>query len=93
MISKTLKAAVTFYGLGLLFVARGISAHSLQVSGTMVILCTVTNSNVIKKSLWSINKIMHYLHVQADTIMRKLSLIILDRVKDYFLTHHESPCY
>ena len=90
VILKTLKTAVGFCRPNLGFKANDISPHSLNVDGAMALICSGVDSDIIKIiGHWHSDKILRYLHVQADPLMRNLSQLMLMHGNYSFLPHQE----
>ena len=94
MISNTLKTTVMFCGPKMGFEAKDFSDRSLCTSVVMEILCAVVYNNIIKMIRhWRSDEIPRYLHVQAGTLMRDFSNIILTHGNYYLLPQQEAPCF
>ena len=90
MISNTLKTAVGFFRTNLGFEAKDVSACSLHAAGTMDLLLSVVDRNIIKLfGRWRINKILGYLHVQSELLMRNFSRLMLTHGRYSFLPQQE----
>jgi hypothetical protein len=69
-ISATLWLAVGILGPGFGISPNEISARSLRASGVMALLCAHVDTNIIKLlGRWRFDKMLHYLHFQAEPIM------------------------
>ena len=73
-ISRTIKDGVQFLGPSLVFTPKYVSARSLHMDGSMALFCSGVDTNIIKLvSCWRSDKILRYLHVQVDPLMRKFA--------------------
>ena len=79
MIASHLKATVKLLaGTHLGFTHKDVSAWSLRAAGTMALLCSVVDTDIISLiRRWSSEKILRYLHVQAEPIMRNYSKLMI----------------
>ena len=94
MILRTLKSVVAYCIPDLGFTSKYMSARSLCSDVTMYLLCAVIISNIVKfiRHLQS-NKIICYLHVQAEPIMKKCSSLMVTHGTYTLIPTHEAPCY
>ena len=95
MITAHLKATVKLLArthLG--FTYKDVSARSLWVVGAMALLCFgVDNDIIILIVRWRSEKILRYLHMQAEPIMRNFSKLIISHGNYNLLPHNEVPIY
>ena len=72
MITEHLKAMVKLpAGTHLGFTYKDVSAQSLPAAGAMELLCSGVENDIISLiGRWRSDKMMRYLHVQAEPIMR-----------------------
>ena len=90
MISETFKTAVGSCGPNLGFEVKDMSSYSLRATGVMALLCSSVDSNIINMvGRWRSKKMVRYLYVQAEPLMRNLYRLILTHGKYSFLTHQE----
>ena len=88
MISKTLKTPVGFCGPNLRFEVKNVYARSLRAAGAVDILYSGVDSKIINLiGRWRSNKMLRYLHVQVEPLMRKFSQIMLMHGHYPFLPH------
>jgi hypothetical protein len=94
-ISTTLnKAAVTFLGPTLGFLASYVSARSLRAAGAMTLLCTHVDTEIIRLvGWWRSDEMLHYLHVQAKPTMRGFSARMLQHGSFVLLPNNKVPCF
>jgi hypothetical protein len=77
-ISTTLKAAITFLGPTLGFLASDVSARYLRAAGAMALLCAHVDTDLIPLvGRWRSDEFLCYLHVQAEPTMRGFSARML----------------
>ena len=94
MISKTLKTAIKLFFQELHSKAKDVSGPPIRATGTMVLICTGMNRNIINIfGLCQRDEMLRYLHVQAEPVMRNFSSLVLSHGKYSFLPHHEAPCF
>ena len=95
MITAHLKATVKFLaGTHLGFTHKDVSARSLREAGAMALLCSGVYTNIISLiGRWRSNKMMRYLHVQADPIMRNYSKLMISHGNYNLLSHNVVPIY
>ena len=85
MIFKTLKTSVKLCGPNLGFGAKGVSAWSLNAASAMALLYYGIKSNIIKLiGRWRINKMLLFLHIQAEPVMSNFYSLILAHGNQYF---------
>ena len=90
MILNTLKTAVGFCRLNLGFNAKDVSARSLRATGVMAFLCSRLDSNIINLvGLCRRNKMIRYLHVQAEPLMRNFLRLMITHGNYPLLPHQE----
>ena len=94
-IAAHLKANVKlFAGTHLGFTHHDVSARSLRAAGAMALLCSGVDHDIISiMGRWRSNKMMRYLHVQAETIMRNFSKIMISHGNYNILPHTDVPLY
>ena len=95
MITAQLKATVKLLaGNHLGFTYKDISAWSLRAAGAMSLLCSgVDNDIIILIGRWRSDKMLRYLHMQAEPIMRNYSKLIISHGNYNLLPHNEVPIY
>ena len=78
-ITAHLKATIKlFAGTPLVFTHHDVSARSLRAAGTMDLLCSGIDHDIISLiGCWRSNEMMRYLHVQAEPIMRNFSKLMI----------------
>ena len=82
--------AVTHMG----FTYKDFSARSLQAAGAMALLCSGVDNDIISLiEHGRSDKILWYLHVQAELIMRNFSKLIISHGNYNLLPHNEMPMY
>lgn len=73
-ITSSLRISCALLGPRFGFLSSDISARSLRASGAMALLCAQVNSNVIQLlGRWRSDKMLRYIHVQAEPVMRDFS--------------------
>jgi hypothetical protein len=74
-ITMALRSAVSSFDPNSLgFTASDISAHSLQATGSMALLCAHVDTDIIcLVGRWHSDEMLRYLHVQVEPIMRNFS--------------------
>ena len=83
MISKNLRSAIHFCGPNMVFGATDVSARSLRTTGAMVLFCVSVNIiNLIGR--WCSYEMIFSLNVQAKSIMRNTSSLMLAHGIYYF---------
>ena len=95
MITSHLKATVKlFAGTHLGFTHQEVSARSLWAAGAMALLCSGVNNEIIGLiGSWRSNKMMRYLHVEAEAIMRNFYKLMISHGNYNLLPHNELPMY
>ena len=74
MITKVLKGAVSLSGENLGFLPKEVSARSLQAAGAMALLCSGIDTEITRLiGQWRSDEMLHYLHLQAEPLMRGFS--------------------
>ena len=74
MITKVLKGAVSLGEDNLGFLPKDVSAWSLQVAGAIALLCSGIDTDIIRLiGRWRSDKMLHYVHLQAEPLMRGFS--------------------
>ena len=93
MITAYLKAtAKLLAGTHLGFTQKDVSARSLWVVGAIVLLCSGVGTDIISLiGSWRSDKMLWYLHVQAETIMSNYSKLIINHSNYNLLPHNEAP--
>ena len=97
-ISRVLKYAVRFLGPSLGFTPKEISLKSLRKAGARAILCSGVKTNIIKlMGRWRSHKMLQYLHVQSEPLMRNFAKRIVQFGNYCLHPNHELtdlvPCY
>ena len=78
IMSNTLKTAIKFCGLNLVFEANYVSDQYLCAVGDMLLLCAGVNSDIINLIFRCHSiEIIRYLHIQAEPFMRNFSSLML----------------
>ena len=81
-------------GTHLGFTHKDVSARSLRAAGAMALLCSgVDNDIIILIGRWRNDKILRYLHVQAEPIMRNFSKFMICYDNYNLLPPKEVPIY
>ena len=95
MITANLKAMVKLLaGTHLGFTYKDVSARFLQEAGTMALLCSGLDTAIISIiGRWRSDKMMRYLHVPDETIMRNYSKLMISHSNYNLLPHNEVPFY
>ena len=95
MITSHLKGMVKiFAGTHLGFTHKDVSAWSLQASVAMTILCSGVDTDIISIiGRWRSDKILRYLHVQAEPIIRNYSKLMIIHGNYNLLPHNVVPIY
>ena len=95
MITSHLKATFKILaGTHLGFTYKDVSARSLRAAGTMALLCSGVDTDIISLiGCWRSEKILRYLHVQAEPIMRVYSKFMISHGNYNLLPHNEVPIY
>ena len=94
MITAHLKATVKLAGTHLGFTHQDVSARSLPEAGAMALLCScVNNYSISLIGHWRSNKMMRYLHVQAEPIMKNLSKLMISHGNYNLLPHNAVLIY
>ena len=77
-ISNTLNTSIKSLGTSVGFKDSNVSARFLRAAGTMALLCAGVNNNIIKLIIcWLSDKMMRYLHVQAEPIMKNFLAVLV----------------
>ena len=95
MITAHIKATVKlFAGIHVGFTHKDVSARSLQASGAMALLCYGVYNDIISLiGRWRSDKMIRYLHVQAEPIMRNFSELMISHSNYNLLPHNEVLIY
>ena len=95
MIMAHLKATVKlFAGTHLELTHQDVSARSLREAGAMALLCYGVDNDIISLiGRWRSDKILRYLHVQAEPIMSNFSKLMISHGNYNLLPHNEVPIY
>ena len=95
MITAHLKATVKLLkGTHLGFTYKDVYARSLWAAGTMALLCSGVNTGIISLiGRWRSDKMLRYLHVQAEPIIRNYSKLMINHGNYNLLPHNEVPIY
>ena len=90
-LKATLKLlAVTHLG----FTYKDVSTRSLQAAGAMALLCSGVDTDIISLiGRCRSDKMMRYLHVKAEPIMRIYSKLMINHGNYNLLPHNEVPIY
>ena len=95
MITAHLKATVKVLAethLG--FMYKDVSARSLQSEGAMALLYYGVDTDIISLiGRWRSEKMLRYLHVQAEPIMRNHSKLTISHGNYNLLPYNEVPIY
>ena len=74
MIVRVIKGAVSLSGENLGFLPKDVSARSLWAAGSMALLCSVIDTDIIRLiGRWRSDKMLLYLHLQAEPLMQGFS--------------------
>ena len=94
-ITAHLKATVKlFAGTPMGFTHHDVSARSLRAAGAMALLCSGVDHDIISLiGRWRSNKMMRYLHMQAEPIMRNFSKLMISHGNYNLLPHTDVPLY
>jgi hypothetical protein len=77
-ITAALKAAVTFLGPQLGFLASEVTTRCLRATGANALLCANVDPNIISLlGRWTSDQMLHYLFVQAAPLMQDYSRCML----------------
>ena len=95
MIMAHLKATVKLLaGTNLGFTYKYISARFLRTAGAMALLCSGVDTDIISLvGRWRSDKVLRYLHVQAEPIMRNCSKLMISHGNYNLLLHNEVHIY
>ena len=95
MITSHLKATVKLLvGNHMSFTYQDVSAQSLRSAGAMELLCSGVNNDIISLiGRWRSDEMLHYLHLQAEPIMRNYSKLMISHGNYNLLLHNEVPIY
>ena len=95
MITSHLKATVKLFAVTHLgFTHQDVSARSLREAGSMSLLCSGVDNEIISLvGPWRSDEILWYLHVQSEPIMRIFSKLMISHVNYNLLLHNEVPIY
>ena len=94
-ITAHLKATIKlFAGNHLGFTHHDVSARSLRAAGAMALLYLSVYHNIISLiGRWRSNKMMRYLHVQSEPIMRNFFKLMISYGNYNLLPHTDVPLY
>ena len=94
-ITAHLKTTVKlFAGNPLGFTYHDVSARSLRAAGAMALLYSGVDHDIIKLiGRWRSDKMMRYIHMQDETIMRNFSKLMISHVNYNLLPHTDVPLY
>ena len=94
-ITDHLKTTVKlFAGTPLEFTHQDASARSLRAAGAMALLCSGVYHDIISLiGRWRSDKMIRYLHVQAEPIMRNFSKLKISHGNYNLLPHTDVPLY
>lgn len=88
LITKTLRAAVSFLGSDLGFLPSEVTARSLRASGATALLVANVDTDVIRLlGRWRSDEMLRYLHLSAEPIMRSFARKMLQA--EYTLVPHQ----
>ena len=95
LITAHLKSTVKLLaGTHLGFIYKYISAQSLWAAGSMALLCSVLENDIISLiGCWRSDKMMRYLHVKTEPIVRNYSKLMISNGKYILLPHNKVPIY
>ena len=90
-----LKATVKlFAGTHLGFTHHDVSTISFRAAGAIALLCSGVENDIISLiGRWRSDKMMQYLHMTADPIMRNFSKLMISHGNYNLLPHNEVPIY
>ena len=90
MISKTLRTAVGFCRPKLEFETKCVYSHYIRATGAMALLFSGLDSAIINLiGCWRSNKMLSYLQLQGEPLMRIFLRIMLTHGHYFFLPHQE----
>ena len=94
-ITAHFKATVNlFTGTPLGFTHHDVYAKSLRATGAMALLYSYVDHDIISLiGRWKSDKLMRYLHVQAEPIMRNFSKLKIGHGNCNLLPHTDVPLY
>ena len=94
-ITAHLKTTVKlFAGTPLGFTHHDVSARSLRAAGAMALICSGVDDVIISLiGRWRSDKMMRYLHMQAEPIMRNFSKLMISHGNYNLLPHTDVPLY
>ena len=88
LITKTLRDTVVFIGSDLGFLPSEVSACSLHAAGATALLVANVDPDVIRLlGRWRSDKMLRYLHVSAEPVMRHFATQLLQA--EYTLAPHQ----
>ena len=95
MITAHLKSTVKLLvGTHLRFTYKDVSGRSLWAAGVMSLLCYCMNNEIISLiGRQRSDKMLRYLQVQAEPIMRNYSKLMISHGNYNLLPHNEVPIY
>ena len=95
MLTAHLKVMVKILaGTHLSFTHKDVSARSLWEAGTMALICSGMDTDIISLiGRWRSGKMLRYLHVQAEPIMRNYSKLMIRHGNYNLLPHNAVPIY
>ena len=95
MITVHLKATVKLLaGTHLGFTHKDVSVRSLWAAGAMELLCSGVDTDIISLvGSWKTDKILRYLRVQAEPIMRNYYKLMISHGNYNLLPHNAVPIY
>ena len=93
MITAHLKATVKLIaGNHLGFTYKDISSRSLRAEGVMALLCSGVDNGIISLiGHWRNDKMLRYLHMKTEPIMRKYPKLIISHDNYNLLPQNEVP--
>ena len=93
-ITSALRASTVILGPSLGFLPTDISARSLRAAGAMALLCAHVDTDVIRLiGRWRSDEMLHYLHVQAEPIMRNFARRMLSGGAFTLLPNQDVPMF
>ena len=95
IITAHLKATVKLLvGTHLVFTDKDVSERSLRAVGAISLLCSGVDTDIISLiGHWRSEKMLRYLHVQAEPIMGNYSKLMIRHGNYNWLPHNPVPIY
>jgi hypothetical protein len=93
-ITSALRCSTAIIGPSVGYLPSDISARSLRAAGAMALLCAHVDSDVIRLlGRWRSDEMLHYLHVQAEPVMRDFSRRMLSGGTFTLLPNQDVPLF